>query len=187
MESVPCVCLCVCLSALLWLNCSSYGPKIRQEHCARICSKVKVIGQRSRSPFWKTWFSDFFLWCDLCRLHAAILSWHLTSCDVTARRHDVRWRHSVTSWHPLTTFGHEYWQREHILRGCVNAQAFSFVLFLISLSYACYIPAWMVLVVNKILWNGPCITSILRPPAYPLTSNYACWSKLLEKTNYSLS
>ena len=56
----------------------------------------KVIGQRSRSPFWKTWFSYFFLWCDLCRLHRAILSWHLTSCDVTARRHDVTaWRFDI--------------------------------------------------------------------------------------------
>ncbi len=45
-------------------------------------------------------------------------------CHVTSRR-DVMWRHGVTSWHHLTTFGQEYWQRGHIAGGRVNAQAFS--------------------------------------------------------------
>ncbi len=31
----------------------------------------------------------------------------------------------VPMWRPLTTFGREYWQRGHVVRGRVNAQAFS--------------------------------------------------------------
>ena len=49
------------------------------------------------------------VWCELCRLHRAILSWYLMLCNATAQRHDVTWHHGVTSWHPLTTFGQECW------------------------------------------------------------------------------
>ncbi len=43
------------------------------------------------------------------------------------RRHDVLWRHGMTSWHHLMTFGQEYWQRGHFAGGCINAQAFSYI------------------------------------------------------------
>ena len=85
-----CLCVCPSVSALMFepfelrtWNSAGTLPLI----ISRTSLKVKVIGQRSRSPFWKTWFSDFFLWCDLCRLHRVILSWHLMSCDVTL--HDI--------------------------------------------------------------------------------------------------
>ncbi len=34
--------------------------------------------------------------------------------------------YGMTSWHPLTTFGQEYWQRGHVAGGRVNATTFSF-------------------------------------------------------------
>ncbi len=54
----------------------------------------KFAGHRSKVKvaILENMISDFFLWCDLCRLHRAILSWHLTSRAVMAQRHDVTWR-----------------------------------------------------------------------------------------------
>ncbi len=90
-----CVCQLVCA-----LTAESFDIRTRNLVEAltliisRMSSKVKVIGQRSRSPGWKTWFSKF----QMAELHRASLSWHLTSCDVTAWRHDVTWHHITTSW-----------------------------------------------------------------------------------------
>ena len=84
---------------------------------SRMHLKVKVIGQRSRSLDWKTGFSRF-RWVDLCRF---TLSWHMKSCDIMARRHDVTWCYGMTS---LEVFGREYWQRGHDAGGHFNAQTF---------------------------------------------------------------
>ncbi len=60
-------------------------------------------------------------------LHRASLSWHLTSCDITAWHHGMTsWRHGMMSWHQLTTFGQENWQRGHVAGGRVNAPTCSF-------------------------------------------------------------
>ncbi len=76
------------------------------------------------------------------------MSYDVTVCDVMTTQHDViwhlwgriltepfcydmtSWRHSMTSWQPLTTFGQKYWQwghvaGGHVAGGRVNAQAFS--------------------------------------------------------------
>ena len=37
---------------------------------------------------------------------------------------DVMWCHVMMSWHPLTVFRQEYWQRGHVAGGRVNAQVF---------------------------------------------------------------
>ncbi len=60
---------------------------------------VKVIGQRSTSPGWK---SDFwsFRQVDICRFTlSSLMMWH----DIMVWRHDVMWSDGVTSWHHLTS------------------------------------------------------------------------------------
>ena len=119
--------LCVCVSVCSSVSALTVEPKIWQEHCLwSYLGQVQKSRSKVKVAILKNWFSNFFLLCDLCRLHTVILSWHLTSCDVTAWRHAVTWRHGVTSWHPLTTFGQEYWQRGHVAGGRANAQAFSY-------------------------------------------------------------
>ena len=134
------VCVSVCHhshSCTVWATDLKFGRNINFDN---ISDEFEGPGHRSKvkdAILKKTWFSDFFLWCDLCRLHRAILSWHLMSCDVMARRRDVTWRHSVTSWHPLTTSGQEYWKRRHVAGGRVNAHAFSYCT-INRLNYACF-------------------------------------------------
>ena len=79
--------------------------------------KVKVIGQRSRSPHWKTWLT--FWWCDLCRLCRFILTWHFALCNVMAWRHDGH----------FMTLGQGYWQGGHFMVGHFNTLAFSLDMF----------------------------------------------------------
>ena len=81
---------------LLDLKLQTLGYRFRLKCChyyslPLIISRMslKVTGQRSRLQSWKTLFSAV-LWCDLCRLHRAILLLHMTSCD------NISWRHDVT-------------------------------------------------------------------------------------------
>ncbi len=124
-KSVPSVCLSVTTlpakSLNVWTQNLVEGLTLT---ISRISSKVKVIGQRSRSLGWKTWFSDFQIgWPG--QVHFVI------SDDIMWWTTDVMWRQGTTSWchmtssHLLTTFGQEYWQRGHVAGGHVNAQAFS--------------------------------------------------------------
>ena len=99
-------------------------------------SKVKVIGQRSRSSGWKTWFLLIPRWVDLCSF---ILSCHMTSCDIMVGHHYVMWRHSVTSLCHVTSqrdvmmsfdvFGQEYWQGGHDTGGPSTLRRFHFLWF----------------------------------------------------------
>ncbi len=59
------VCLCVCqLVSSLTAEPFNLGSRNWAQRLTLMIPwpslMVKVIGQRSRSPFWKTWFSDFF-------------------------------------------------------------------------------------------------------------------------------
>ncbi len=105
-ESVLSVCVCVSVSAL---TAEPFDIQTRNlvEALTLIISrkslKVKVIGQRSRSPCWKTWFLKF----QMDELHWASLSWHLTSYDGTAWRHDLTVRRHVTSWYDIMTLRHD--------------------------------------------------------------------------------
>ncbi len=108
MESVPSV--CVSVSAL-----TAERFEVRTQNLVDACTliisrmslKVKVIGQRSRSPCWKTWIFD----TSDGMAHVDSLSWHKMSFDVTPWYHDV-------------SMGQEYWQGGHVAGGRVNAQAF---------------------------------------------------------------
>ncbi len=90
-KTVPSVCVCVCLSvsALTAEPCVVWSQNLAQGLTLIISwmsSKMKVIGQRSRSPGQKTWFPGFFSfeWTDTKPWH---MVWHhVTLCDVT-RRH----------------------------------------------------------------------------------------------------
>ncbi len=53
--------------------------------------KVKVINQ-ARSQFWKKHDFQIFSWCELCRLHRSILSWHMLPFAVTVWQLDVFWQ-----------------------------------------------------------------------------------------------
>ncbi len=108
MESVPSVCLSV--SAL---TAETFDIQTRNlvEALTLIISqmslKVKVIGQRSRSPGWKNMISEvsagwitqsqFVITPDVMWRHG------MTSYDVTWRHGTASWCHGMTSWHPLTT------------------------------------------------------------------------------------
>ncbi len=126
------VCLCVCQRSPGWTvghTDSKFGWGIDHDNISYKFegqghgSKVKVA--RLKNVIFG--FSDRLTWAgSLCHMTlCGVTSWrHVTSrcdvilsCDVTERRH-------VTSWHPLTTFGQEYWQRGHVAGGHVNAQAF---------------------------------------------------------------
>ncbi len=146
-----CVCVCLSVSAL-----TAQRFEVRTQNLVDVCtliisrmsSKVKVIGQRSRSSCWKTWIFD----TSDGMAHVDSLSWHKMSCDVTPWRHDVTWRHNVTWCHTVTSWrehhtistllsviitccnvwnvcvrrsmGQEYWQG-YVAGGHGNAQAFS--------------------------------------------------------------
>ncbi len=84
----PSIRLCVCHSALSWLNCSRYEPKIWYGdkpwwHLGWV--------RRSRSPGWMIFLSDFFSDFQMgwpVQVHFVML-YYMTSCDVTMERHDV--------------------------------------------------------------------------------------------------
>ncbi len=61
---------------------------------SRMSSKVKVIGQRSRSSGWKKCDFQNFSWVNYTEPVCHDTWRH----DVTVRRHDVMWRHGTTSW-----------------------------------------------------------------------------------------
>ncbi len=114
-KSVPCVCVCVCLSVswrshgrTVWCTDAKFSVMVDLDNVSD-----EFEGQGHRSKFkvatLKKRYFQTFLWCYVCR---SSLSWHLTPCDVTARRHvtsrynvmtshDVMvWRHDVKAWHP---------------------------------------------------------------------------------------
>ena len=121
----PPVCLSVCLSVCLYV-CD--WTKI-QKNKKSYLRKFNFIGQRSRPPGKK------------CHGHGEGLHWSRSKVIkvkvkinvtlVTWRHGTTSWRHVMsqddvmTSWHPLTTYGPEYWQRRHVAGGRVNAQVFS--------------------------------------------------------------
>ena len=98
----------------------------------KMSSKVKVIGQRSRSLDWKTWFSDFQM-SGPVQVHFWHDMWHhMTSHDVALWRQDVTWRHSMTLWPHLESLGmhtdqegttREGRQRSGVFILCVERQA----------------------------------------------------------------
>ncbi len=109
-KSVPSVCPSVRLPVIqhshgwtVWHTDLKFGGAVDLDN---ISDEFEGQGQRSRSPGWKTWFPKF----QMAELHRASLSWHLTSCDVTAWRHvtsryDITMsrdvivgRHDVTAW-----------------------------------------------------------------------------------------
>ncbi len=100
-KSVRCVCVCLSVSQhsidwTIWATDLKSDMGIDLDNISD-----EVEGQGNRSKF-KVAMLKNFLWCDLCRMHRAILSWH-----------------------PLTTFRQENWQWGHVAGGRVNAQAFS--------------------------------------------------------------
>ncbi len=133
-KSVPSVCPSVCLlvSALLaepldivtrnsvWMLTSTIS---------RISSKVKVIGQRSRSQYWKIWFFDRLPAFDLlfCNIWRHVMSW----CEVMTTR-DVMTSHDVTAWR----------DEGHVEGGRANAPAFSFRSICIPELIANYTLSW---------------------------------------------
>ncbi len=146
-KSVPSVCPCVRVSVCLSFSALTAEPfDIQTQNLvealtlnSRMSSKVKVIGQSSRSPGWKNVISE------------VSAGWITESQFVMTPdvmwRHDVTWRHNtasrrqgMTSWHSLTTFGQEYWQRGHVAGGRVNAPAFS--LFRNAASQALFVPTF---------------------------------------------
>ncbi len=103
-----CACVCVCVFVCqrshgwtIWPTDLKFSMDITFDNISD-----EFEGQRSRSPFWKTWFSNF----------------------------SMVWRHSMTSWHHLRTFGQGYWQRGHIAGGRVNAQVFSLSINIVHVS-----------------------------------------------------
>ncbi len=63
---------------------------------SRMSSKVKVIGERSRAPFWQMWFSDVF-YCVTCVNGTESFCYDIKS-HVTSQ-HDVMMSCDVTEWH----------------------------------------------------------------------------------------
>ena len=92
-KSVPSVCVSVSQHSAGWalwsrISKSGIGNDFEQ---SRSSLKVKVIGERSRSPGQKMWFSRFQM------------DWPVQIHFVIA--HDIRWCHRVTSWRHLTSLG----------------------------------------------------------------------------------
>ena len=108
-ESVLCfsvsVFLCFCVSVCQFVSTLTAIPfdvlalKLVQRLTlitSQITLMVKVIGQRRRSPGWKTWFSFNFTAFSCFVWHATLL-WYLLW------QHDVMWRHRMTSWRQMTS------------------------------------------------------------------------------------
>ena len=100
----PSVCLSVSEHSHGWTD----GPTILNFGTGIDLNKIstKFDGQGHRSKVKVTRLKNVIFWVSKgeCCVYA-ILSWHLTSCDVTPRRHDVPWRHGVTLWRPLRLLG----------------------------------------------------------------------------------
>ncbi len=121
-----------------------------QGHRSKVTRLKNVISEGSDG--WITQ-SQFVLTPDVMWHHS------MTSRDVTVRLHDVTWphgttlwRHGMKSWHPLTTFGQEYWQG-YVAGGRVNAQAFSFVKKVVDMSFNYFVHLTYSWVVH---WSSLC-------------------------------
>ena len=121
-------------------------------------SKVKVLGQISRSPYWKMWFSKFWMVWPV-QIHFDITWHHLTLHEVTARCHMVTSQHNITILAEILTRG--AWCK----RG-IYAQAFSLIVLdwkVLNLEILCHTPLLIhiiqlptVIYILKGCWIGRC-------------------------------
>ncbi len=75
-------------------------------------------GQKSRSPAWKAWFSDFQMGWPV-QIHFVL------SYDITWRYGMTLWRHVTAGMMSFEVFGQENRQGGHGPDGRINAQVFS--------------------------------------------------------------
>ena len=119
------MCVSICVSVgqrshgwTVWATDLNFSRNIAFDN---ILDKFEGQGQRSSAPFEKCDFPTFSY--GVTYVDCTEPFCHDTWCHVTTRT--TSWRQGVTSWHPLTIFWQEYWQRGHVTGGSVNAQAFS--------------------------------------------------------------